>query len=173
MSFNAKNLSYEKKEPAFLRRLKSQYGDGSVARQERPNPRPAKPRLLDDDDGPTYVVEGSNDVISKEEYERLVKGESEVDNAQDTGDNARAEDSPKDGTHPSAGDAEPRVGHDESEHKREQKIAEIGASKKRKQPKVVLDEKESDEMEYKTLKAPSSETKSKQKKKIKLSFLEE
>ena len=91
MSFNAKNLSYgmfshihqvgvfidwslESKEPAFLRRLRSEHAASDTGRHERPLARPRK--LGDagkfDDDGPTYVDEQNHEVITRDAYEALV-----------------------------------------------------------------------------------------------------
>ncbi|KAI9853679.1 MAG: hypothetical protein M1824_001015 [Vezdaea acicularis] len=71
MTFNAKNLSYELKEPSFLRKLKSQYGGQDGQRHERPTARPKRARE-DEDDAPTYVDEESRDTISKEDYEAMI-----------------------------------------------------------------------------------------------------
>ena len=94
--FNAKNLSYgkttyllaqvlslmltnsiESNEPSFLRKLRGEYGGAKDVRHERPLARPRK-EVTDgeDEDQPTYVVEGSQDTMSKQEYEALMrKGE--------------------------------------------------------------------------------------------------
>lgn len=90
MSLNAKNLSYgiditmllgsrsndiiESKEPSFLRKLRGEYGGRDSARHERPLARPKK-QIQDGegDDQPIYVVEGSQDTISKAEYDSLIK----------------------------------------------------------------------------------------------------
>ncbi|KAI9796967.1 MAG: hypothetical protein M1825_006281 [Sarcosagium campestre] len=78
MAFNAKNLSYELKEPSFLRKLKSQYGGGDAQRHERPIARPKRLRTGDDeDDEPTYVDDETNQTISKDEYLTLVEGSAE------------------------------------------------------------------------------------------------
>ncbi|KAI9747037.1 MAG: hypothetical protein M1835_002251 [Candelina submexicana] len=73
MTFNAKNLNYDMKEPSFLRKLKGEYGAGDSHRHERPTARPRKQQTgEDDDDGPTYVDEESNETISKSQYDALV-----------------------------------------------------------------------------------------------------
>ncbi len=91
--FNAKNLSYgisfvpmfksqtfakqqpiESNEPSFLRKLRGEFGGTDAVRHERPIPRPRKVMTDgDDEDQPTYVVEESQDTLSKEEYEALVR----------------------------------------------------------------------------------------------------
>ncbi|KAI9698708.1 MAG: hypothetical protein M1836_003818 [Candelina mexicana] len=72
MTFNAKNLNYDMKEPSFLRKLKGEYGAGDSHRHERPTARPRKQQTGEDDDGPTYVDEESNETISKSQYDALV-----------------------------------------------------------------------------------------------------
>lgn len=90
MTFNAKNLSYgmfaimvytiaaltrdkDPKEPAFLRRLRGEYGDGDSARHERPLARPRKHKISDDDDDePTYVDGDSQNAISKADYDVMM-----------------------------------------------------------------------------------------------------
>ena len=77
MSFKAKNLQYESKEPAFLRRLRGEIGQGQSGDPDRHGPnfnRIAKPTGPEDDtdDGPTYVLEASGATLSKTEYEKLL-----------------------------------------------------------------------------------------------------
>ena len=89
MTFNAKNLSYgmflmmvytltaltkmtDPKEPAFLRRLRGEYGGGDSARHERPLARPKKQRTSDDEDEPTYVDGISQNIVSKASYDALM-----------------------------------------------------------------------------------------------------
>lgn len=97
MSFKAKNLSYgkfrpmlravtfmliyipESNEPAFLRKLKSEYGAGvDPARHQHPLARPRKQNATEDaDDEPTYVDEDTLDNISKDEYTALLMRDKE------------------------------------------------------------------------------------------------
>lgn len=72
MTFNAKNLSYDRNEPAFLRRLRGEHGDGEPARHERSLARPRKHKTSDDDDEPTYVDGNSQNTISKIDYDALM-----------------------------------------------------------------------------------------------------
>lgn len=71
----------DKNEPAFLRRLKSQHGDGTSGFRHNINNRPkALGRGVDDnddddDDAPQYVVEESDEVLTKEQFEQLVGGQ--------------------------------------------------------------------------------------------------
>lgn len=121
------------------------------------------------------MVEGSNETLSKEEYEALVKGEGSGE--EDAKDGVRAEDTSgaKDGAERSPEDKE-LANEKKSEPKRQQNVAEIGASKKRKQARVVLDEKDAEDKESQVAtksQAAAKKTKQKKKKKIKLSFAEE
>jgi Domain of unknown function (DUF4604) len=73
MTFNAKNLHYEKQEPAFLRRLRN---ENTSDRHNVSIARPRKPRLqTGDDDGPTIVDEqGEN--LTEQEYQDLLEGKT-------------------------------------------------------------------------------------------------
>ncbi|KXG47712.1 uncharacterized protein PGRI_015820 [Penicillium griseofulvum] len=150
-------FEYDAKQPAFLQKLRGQYGD-NTGRLERPALRPTRLKVNkdDDDDEPTYLDEESNEVISKEEYKALVeesgpKGEDEASNLKDN----------------SAGDQD----KSQTEHStsKQNNLTEVGGQRKRKQAKVVgEDNAEAEEVQPKaTLK------KSKKPKKIKLSFDEE
>ncbi|KAL3459090.1 hypothetical protein BJX64DRAFT_291633 [Aspergillus heterothallicus] len=163
MSHNAKNLAYEAKEPAFLQRLRGHYA-GSSGGLERPvSQRPRRPRDDTADDGPTYVDAESNEVVSKEEYEAMVKGGDDQSNAKDH------EDSAVESTVDGAAEAK------KTPAASKQNLAEIGGPRKRKQAKVVTDEVQEGESEDTRLKEterrkPTQEKK--KKKKIKLSFEE-
>ncbi|OAX83836.1 hypothetical protein ACJ72_01793 [Emergomyces africanus] len=162
MSFNAKNLSYDKREPAFLRKLRSEYGDGSGFRNDRPSPRPTKPKDDDDDDAPTYVDEESNEIISKAEYDSLVRGDRDNKSEEDSR-NIGDENEQTKSAHECGGD---RQGEPQAKHK--QHFAEIGGAKKRKQVKVIGEEATGEEA-----RKPPASRKPKLKKKIKLSFDDE
>lgn len=73
MSNKAKNIHFEAKQPAFLRRLRGEADSlvsdpGRNVNQDR-RKRATKPS--DEDDHPTYVLEESGSTISKAEYEAL------------------------------------------------------------------------------------------------------
>jgi hypothetical protein len=128
MSFKAKDLQYDDRQPAFLRRLRSEIS-GSVDdpdRQINHVARPKGPSRLkndDEDDGPTYVMEDTNESLSKAEYEALVNGKKD-DEVPKT-DGSTAKDTVVD-------DDSTRV---------KQKVAAIGgAVKKRKAAKIVGDD---------------------------------
>ncbi|KAJ0418404.1 hypothetical protein BJY00DRAFT_287733 [Aspergillus carlsbadensis] len=162
MAHNAKNLAYDAKEPAFLQRLRGQYG-GSSGGLERPvSQRPRRLRDDTEDDAPTYVDAESNEVVSKEEYEAMVKGE---DDKSGKDDDKSAETTTRDG------EADAKKATATSK----QNLAEIGGPRKRKQAKVVTDEVQDGESEDTRPKdtGPRKPTQEKKKKKkIKLSFEE-
>lgn len=146
------------KQPAFLQKLRGQHGD-NTGRLERPALRPTRLKVNkdDDDDEPTYIDEESNEVISKEEYKVLAggngpKGEDE------------AGDSAKDN---STGD------QDKSQAvlstSKQNNLTEVGGQRKRKQAKVVGEDK----AEVEEVQPKATSKKSKKSKKIKLSFDEE
>ena len=69
----------ESNEPTFLRKLRGEYGDTKGVRHERPLARPRKEATVgdDEDDQPTFVVEGSHDTMSPQQYEALLRTEQE------------------------------------------------------------------------------------------------
>lgn len=149
----------EANEPAFLSKLRGQYGS-SEGRLERPamRPRKAKDPKDEEDDEPVYVDEESNEVISKEEYKALVKGDDPTDDTS-TADN-------KDESKPQSDTAASKQSN----------LTEIGGQKKRKQAKVVGEDNkpEPEEMQPKETQPKTAATrKPKKAKKIKLSFDEE
>ncbi|KAL4740903.1 hypothetical protein BDV11DRAFT_184229 [Aspergillus similis] len=160
MSFNAKNLAYDSKEPAFLQRLKSQFGNSSSG-LERPSQRPRRIHDDKDDDEPTYVDAESNEVISKEDYEAMVKcGDPEI-KQQKNGVEDRDAVANQDGDLKKAETAISK-----------QNLAEIGGPRKRKQAKIVGDEVEGAEKEEVLPKELGPRNPKQKKKKIKLSFEE-
>ncbi|PKY03470.1 hypothetical protein P168DRAFT_290638 [Aspergillus campestris IBT 28561] len=159
MSFKAKDLTYDSKEPAFLQRLKNQYGN-STGRLERPAARPRLAKRDDEDDAPTYVDEESNEVLTKEEYEALVRG----DDPQKAGEAT-------DGATPQQRE-EPSVGDNPTDTARatpKQNVVDVGGPRKRKQAKVVGEESSAGRDQTPPKELASTKPKGK-KKKIKLSF---
>lgn len=138
MAFNAKNLQYNKQEPAFLRRLKGDYV-GQDGRQTYQAPRPQRDRMKagDDDDDPV-IVDEQGETVAKEEFERRV-------NADEGGESSAKT---KLGDHETKEGLEPgKDGPEDLEAKNgeRQKVSEVGgsaASKKRKVGKVVGGEEE-------------------------------
>lgn len=166
MSFKSKNLSYgecsrglhtqsvsdcciEAAQPAFLQRLRGQLAGDESARRDPAVTRNKKLVRDDEDDAPTYVLEDTNESLTKAEYEALVAGKDttpdEESKASETKDQ-EPETQPKD------------------------KIVEVGkGSKKRKAAKVIGGDEESGkdatESNAKVIKKPKKKTKP-----VKLSF---
>ena len=160
------NCEIESNEPAFLRRLRGEYGDRDSSRHERPLARPRK-QVQDgeEDDQPTFVVEESQDTLSKAEYEALAA--DNADNENNVHTSAK--------TNHSVEQAQAR----QEEVTRgptvvEQHIAGIGGSTKRRLAKVIGDEEE-DEVAPKKgdSRKNSKNARAKKGKKMKLSFDEE
>ncbi|KAL4887295.1 hypothetical protein BJY04DRAFT_175568 [Aspergillus karnatakaensis] len=161
MAFNAKNLAYDAKEPAFLQRLKGHYGSTSGGLERPISQRPRRPRDDNEDDGPTYVDAESNEVISKEDYEALVQGDSE-----------NQAEKPENGTKDQEAGAEEEGKKTKTEGATsKQTLAEIGGPRKRKQVKVVGEDSQDAEVEG-WPKDPRPQKPKQKKKKIKLSFEE-
>ncbi|KAI9711834.1 MAG: hypothetical protein M1820_001979 [Bogoriella megaspora] len=158
MAPNPKNLAYNANEPSFLRKLRSENAGLGSNTQERPIPRQKRARDPADDDGPTYVLEESNDTLSKAEYEALVKGDGGAE------DGSKVVDEKEEGK---------KDGDAKDGKSSEQQTAGVGkVQKKRKVGKVVGRDEEQEGADEKAKK----ETKAKPKKKTKgvqLSFGED
>ncbi|KAJ5782700.1 hypothetical protein N7457_004474 [Penicillium paradoxum] len=150
-------FEYDAKQPAFLQKLRGQYGD-NTGRLERPALRPTRLKVNKDDgdDEPTYVDEESNEVISKEQYEALVS-ESALKQEDENGSSTKEKPTGDENKSP-----------EELAPTKQSNLTEVGGQRKRKQAKVVGEDKaEAEEAQPKVAK------KSKKPKKIKLSFDEE
>ena len=82
----------EAEQPAFLRRLRGELTGDDPSRQDRPVPRNKKLQKDEDEDAPTYVLEDTNQSLTKAEYDALVAGKDDpqktdgpVDAALETG----------------------------------------------------------------------------------------
>ncbi len=141
------------KEPSFLRKLKSEYGGGDSHRHERPLARPRKKRIgdEDDDDEPTYVDEGSNETISKSQYDTLI-GNPPKD--EPTG---KVKVGPESIESPPGSCAGGAMNENLEFVALKQNIAQIGNRKKRKAAKVI-DEEADDTSLQTTSKLKSNET---------------
>lgn len=132
----SKDLSYDSSLPPFLQRLRAQntgYGDnGDPDRHERPLARPKKAKNPDDDDGPTFVDE-SGDTVSKEDYEKQLRGDIEGEDVAGTVTGELKGDGKPEASGALPGDSGPRV---------EQKVTDGTAVKKRKMAKVVGEDDE-------------------------------
>lgn len=178
MSIKSKDLSYNtSNEPAFLRRLRAQ-NSGQDDRHERPVARPQRLQKDTEDDDPTYVVEGSDETLSKAEYEALVSGKPKDGSETADGEFVGVTGEPE-GSEPKASGALPDVEEDEAEAERKKKkrMVEAGAgNKKRKVAKVVgADEEEGGKQDGDGPKETKSVSKKAKKKgkPIKLSFEDE
>jgi hypothetical protein len=152
MAINSKNLHYEKNEPAFLRKLRGEHGSD---RNNFQAARPKRDRLAnDEDDGPTMVdEEGAS--VSKEDYEAMMNGKKVAAKSNEAGlDDLKDIEGTKDG----------EIYQDTPTEK--QKMAEVGAAKKRKQIKVVGEDLEGGD----AVKPKKQKPTKKPKKKVKLSF---
>ncbi|MCJ1463525.1 hypothetical protein MMC07_002133 [Pseudocyphellaria aurata] len=144
MTFNAKNLIYgidtDSTQPAFLRRLRSEIGDGDSARHKRPLARPRKHIISDDDDDdePTYVDGNNQNAISKADYDALMnpkkleKEEERSASSSPITQNRQIEE------HASVGEA-----HLNHEAPPSQLEASIGGNSKKRLAKIVGDVSES------------------------------
>jgi hypothetical protein len=120
-----KNLSYDSTLPPFLARLQSQ-NTSRDGRQEFSVARPKKARDLDaeKEDEPVVFDETTGETLSKDEWEDREKFEGTAQ----SGKSSQGDEKKDDGGHED-GEAEPA--------KKEEKVAGIGASRKRKAGKVV------------------------------------
>lgn len=129
------------------------------ARHERPIPRNKRLKQDDEDDAPTYVLEDTNESMTKEEYERFIS----------------KEDTKEDGKSEQEDDANESTKGESAKPK--DKITEVGANaRKRKAAKIISDEQVEDQVEPKDGKKVDNKTVKKPKKKgktVKLTFGDE
>lgn len=155
-----KDLSFDTDaaQPAFLQRLRGRIAGDTSGRHEVPIPRNKRLAQDDEEDAPTYVLEGTDQSLTKAEYEALISGEKDTaedkeqpdtDSKDENDDNKAGKEKPKDN------------------------IAELGKIvKKRKVAKIIgADTDEGDEAKE-VGKANAKVTKKPKKKgaKVKLSF---
>jgi hypothetical protein len=178
-NIKSKDLTYDKStsQPAFLQRLRDQNSAiSSTGRHEQPIARAqrAKNPNADDDDAPTYVVEGSSETLTKAEYEKLTAGDGN-DADEKFGDVKDMVTGELTGDSPKASGALPD--EDDGGPARASVIVDAGkATKKRKMAKVVGgDDNDADEATSKVSSKDESKPKKLKKKgkPIKLSFGDE
>jgi len=130
--------STEANEPNFLRKLRNQQAGKDTDRHERQIARPKRTKAdANDDDGPTYVGEDSNNTLSKEEYQALLAGKSG-----ETGDTALQ--APESVAETSFQDVSNATNEGEVAQK-SQEIVEIGKNqKKRRAAKMIVADDEND-----------------------------
>ncbi|KAL8811268.1 MAG: hypothetical protein Q9223_006605 [Gallowayella weberi] len=165
MSVNSKNLTYETNEPTFLKKLKSEYGNDGLTRQQRPQVRPKKQRNADeeDDDEPVYVhEEDPHEPISKADYDALLKAPSTEPEPAELMQSAT-----------SAQFSQETESSDQVQQTlpAKERTAGIGASSKKRSAKIIGEEDSSDEVRKSTTgsEAPKKHVQKKGKK-VKLSF---
>lgn len=137
-----------------MRRLRGELaGDGS-GRHENPIPRTKRLKQDDDEDAPTYVLEDTNQSMTKAEYEAMMAGNSEVDrNAEKDDENTK---------------------HPLPTAQVKDTIVEVGqTTKKRKVAKVIGEEKEDEETDSKLPEKKVAKKTKKKGKPVKLSFGDE
>jgi hypothetical protein len=182
-NIKSKDLSYDKSasQPAFLQRLRDQNSAiSSTGRHEQPIARAQRPKNStandDDDDAPTYVVEGSSETLSKAEYEKLTSAGDGDDAKEKFGDVKDMVTGELTGDSPRASGALPD--EDDGPARASVTVDAGKATKKRKMAKIVGgedDDADGDEAISKdTSKDESKPKKAKKKgKPIKLSFGDE
>lgn len=151
-----------------MRKLRSEHEGANSARHERPLARVRK-QATDggDDDLPTYVVEGGQDTLSKQEYEALIgkedrrgEGEGEQQAELKASDDAEKFQNEKDSNV-----------KDDSEPKNESVVA-IGRTQKKRNVTAIGGDEKGDDVEVGKKRA-SNAKKGKKDKKVKLSFDQE
>jgi len=127
------------------------------ARHERPIPRNKRLKQDDEDNAPTYVLEDTNQSMTKEEYEAFVaKKDSEYSSKEQEG-------------------ASKEAGR-EGESSSKDKITEVGVNAKKRKAVKIISEQEDSKDEPKHTKAGNKNTVKKPKKKakaVKLTFGDE
>ncbi|KAF1345954.1 hypothetical protein BDV97DRAFT_337102 [Delphinella strobiligena] len=126
-NIKSKDLSFNKQEPAFLRRMR-EANSGLGDRHERPIARPQRLRdpNADEEDAPTYVDEEGG-TLSKAEYDAMVKDSEQKDSDNDITKSPKASGAIKD------------------EVTRKQQVVDVGASSKKRKAAVVVGGEEDDE----------------------------
>ncbi|KAL9131812.1 MAG: hypothetical protein Q9217_000339 [Psora testacea] len=141
----------ESKEPAFLRRIRSEHASG---RHESPIARPRKHvEAADEDDEPTYIVENSQETMSRDQYDALVEDARAGSH--------QAHSQPGDGNGKESKHAD--IVTTESTGLVREQFATIGGANKKRQAKVIGGDYEKSQHDQKKYKAKKS-------KKVKLSF---
>ncbi|KAL8785522.1 MAG: hypothetical protein Q9213_003348 [Squamulea squamosa] len=171
MSFNSKNLTYDSNEPSFLRKLRGEFGSTDLARQQRPQARPRRQKIADDedDDQPVYVHDKNpSEYLSKTEYNAMFKAPSTeqqlVEVAQQDADSQASREIQA----PCQADPEEQA---QQESSTKERTAGIGGFSKKRSAKVVGDHDSSEEFQQsKTEPLAPKKQGLKKGKKMKLSF---
>lgn len=184
--FKAKDLSYDSALPPFLQRLRALHSSNTAdGRHERPQSRPKRVRAEEDEeeDEPTYVAEDGTTMTHAEMMEVGMNGQANARNAEDAMD----VDTPELDMIRSNSSGEREIGRGTMGREKE-KLAAIGAGRRRKVGRVVGAELSPDsrgasrdrseptenqmrDLETEAVTAPIAAPKPKKKmKKVKLSF---
>ncbi|KAI5812614.1 hypothetical protein BZA77DRAFT_136825 [Pyronema omphalodes] len=170
---NAKKLSYEMEEPAFLRRMRAAAsGQGQPERYIAPRNR--KVAVEDGEDAPAYVMEDGSS-ITREEFQKLGgKGDDDEEDAEKKAEDKKEGEAVEEGIKK---DGEGEKVEDKVEGEETKiTVVEAGIKKKRKAAKIVgADDESEDEKTKKLENAPAKDAKGKPKPKrrVKLSFGED
>ncbi|KAL7271206.1 hypothetical protein RUND412_006059 [Rhizina undulata] len=174
----SKKLSYEMKEPAFLRRMRQQQG-GSGAQERYIAPRNKKAPVDNDEDAPAYVLEGhETETISRAEFEAMAAGRDLKAEEQEGSGSEGAEGAKKDDDADAekAPDAEVEDAEAiDSKRTTRENVTEVGTqSKKRKVAKIIAGDDEDSAEQGKASEPTKGKGKQqvggKQKRRVKLSF---
>jgi len=175
MNFKAKDLHYgmritvfgshgglawpwvDASQPAFLRRLRGEIADDS-ARHGQPIPHSKQLKQDDEDDAPTYLLEETNQLLSKAEYETLVARDASKEKE-------KGKDAATSGTDEKPQSSEIRPARLNKEH-----IVEAGKTSKKRKAAKVIGEKQG-QREDKSIKIAKMEANKKSKKKAKPAML--
>lgn len=184
--FKARDLSYDSALPPFLQRLRALHSSNTAdGRHERPQSRPKRVRAEEDEeeDEPTYVAEDGTTMTHAEMMEMGMNGQANARNAEDAMD----VDTPELDMTRSNSSGEREIGRGTMGREKE-KLAAIGAGRRRKAGRVVGAELSPDsrgasrdrseptenqmrDLETEAVTAPIAAPKPKKKmKKVKLSF---
>lgn len=143
-TIKSKDLSFNKQEPAFLRRIR-EANSGHGDRHERPIARPQRLRdpAQDEEDAPTYVDEEGG-TLSKAEYDALVASDRNDQYGEDaTGINTKPEETVGGNVEGELKGTEPKASGAIREEARKATMVDVGGpSKKRKVAKVIGGESE-------------------------------
>ncbi|KAL8710069.1 MAG: hypothetical protein Q9220_005341 [cf. Caloplaca sp. 1 TL-2023] len=171
MAFNAKNLTYESKPPAFLEKLRGAYSGADKPPSQWPQPRPKKQPQADEDsdDDPVYVFdERIQEPMTRAQYQSLVrKSDAEqcpLKKEEIIGENV---DTPDTASLSSPAHLEEPV----SKAIQVEKLAAIGGSSKKRSVRIVEDNTSGDEIRSPMSLSPNPAKQSlKKRKRPKLSF---
>ncbi|KAF4551148.1 Hypothetical protein D9617_14g076040 [Elsinoe fawcettii] len=167
MPTKIKGLEYQAEQPAFLQRMR-QGVPGAGEKHERPLPRPKRAKVDDDEDAPAYVMEDTNESVSKDDFEKLVKGgdgDEDVATAPTNGD----EDREASADNPIMSGALPEAGNKDAEGQSRHKPNEASLGQKKRKAATVVGQ-DDDDQNVEAEDAPKPKKSKKKGKPIKLSF---